>query len=390
MPTARELLLQADALMRNNRSAATEGSAQAVPTLTDVAVPGAGSSRALFGGEEVPVLTQVVRPATEPTMSGSPASDTATRYLSPADMRDTTLFGPSRLPPTTVQKPFAEDAPFEPLIDPALLGIDADEPVMRTGPTGGAPFARPAGRGDSDAGSSVVPSRATESRRVEAPATMENIPDFPPVEELLPPFDHTDPGPVVSSAFAPLRSSPAHVPAAPVSPAQASPAAPAPPVSGRVTAPPAVVAASSAPIVPSIPAPTPAPAAVVPVPVPTVPTPSATAAPVATSPAPVAPVPAPVAPAPPPALAPTPAAAPAPSAGELAEAVYFQVLQNLDLHTERMLQRELTVPLAPIIERANQELMATLNANLAGLIRQFIADAIEKQLGARPDEGPRT
>ncbi len=88
---------------------------------------------------------------------------------------------------------------------------------------------------------------------------------------------------------------------------------------------------------------------------------------------------------------PAPAAAPAgPSAAELAEAVYFQVLQNLDLHTERALQRELTVHLAPIIERANRELMTTLHANLGALMRQFIADAIEKQLGVRPGQDERS
>jgi len=69
---------------------------------------------------------------------------------------------------------------------------------------------------------------------------------------------------------------------------------------------------------------------------------------------------------------------------ELADTVYFQVLQNLDLYTERALQARLTTHLAPIIERASRELLSAINANLGGLIRQYVADAIEKQLNVRP------
>jgi hypothetical protein len=75
----------------------------------------------------------------------------------------------------------------------------------------------------------------------------------------------------------------------------------------------------------------------------------------------------------------------APSAAEIAETVYYQVLQNLDLYTERALQEHLTMHLSPILERASSELLATLHANLGGLIRQYVAEAIEKQLGVRPE-----
>ncbi len=73
-----------------------------------------------------------------------------------------------------------------------------------------------------------------------------------------------------------------------------------------------------------------------------------------------------------------------PSAEEIAETVYFQVLQNLDLVTERALQQHLSAHLQPILERATRELLETVNANLGALMRQFVADAIEKQLGVRP------
>lgn len=80
-------------------------------------------------------------------------------------------------------------------------------------------------------------------------------------------------------------------------------------------------------------------------------------------------------------------AEPATSAAELAETVYYQVLQNLDLYTERALQEHLTTHLSPILERASHELLATLHANLGALIRQYVAEAIEKQLGVRPGSG---
>jgi hypothetical protein len=91
--------------------------------------------------------------------------------------------------------------------------------------------------------------------------------------------------------------------------------------------------------------------------------------------------------APPPAipLASAPPESEPPSAAETAETVYYQVLQNLDLYSERALQEHLTTHLAPIIEQATRELLATLNANLGALMRQYVAEAIEKQLGVRPD-----
>ena len=77
-------------------------------------------------------------------------------------------------------------------------------------------------------------------------------------------------------------------------------------------------------------------------------------------------------------------AAAASAHADLAETIYYQVLQNLDLYTERALQEHLTRHLAPIIERAGEELLATLNANLGAVIRQYVAEAIEKQIGVRP------
>jgi hypothetical protein len=86
----------------------------------------------------------------------------------------------------------------------------------------------------------------------------------------------------------------------------------------------------------------------------------------------------------PPSPPPVPAAD-ATSAAEIAETVYYQVLQNLDLYTERALQEHLTTYLSPILERTSRELLETLHANLGALIREFVAEAIEKQVGVRPN-----
>lgn len=103
------------------------------------------------------------------------------------------------------------------------------------------------------------------------------------------------------------------------------------------------------------------------------------------------PVSAPTPPAAEPASAPAvePTEAEANAHADLAETIYYQVLQNLDLYTERALQEHLTRHLAPIIKRAGDELLSTLNANLGAVIRQYVAEAIEKQLGVRPTtDGP--
>jgi hypothetical protein len=65
---------------------------------------------------------------------------------------------------------------------------------------------------------------------------------------------------------------------------------------------------------------------------------------------------------------------------ELAEQVYLQVLQSLDLYTEKALQEHLARHLQPVIERAGREIVAAVNANIGKLLRTFIAESIERQL----------
>jgi hypothetical protein len=70
-----------------------------------------------------------------------------------------------------------------------------------------------------------------------------------------------------------------------------------------------------------------------------------------------------------------------PRAQELAEQVYMQVLQSLDLYTEKALQEHLAQHLQPVIERAGREIVAAVNANIGKLLRTFIAESIERHLG---------
>ena len=282
MPSARDLLQQADTLMRSNRSVGAADPDEAVPLLTDVAVPGGSGISHSQRRDEIPVLTNAVTsfpdpafemsagddslarfPATEPPRNVPSQSEVRARFSATATLRDSTIFPISQMP------------------RPMVLG--ADEPVLYA---------------------DLEPARATEP-----------VFSVTAMRAQLEEAGNWDAGMIAPAPAAAVAAEPAQeatVVAEPV--------------------PPAAVAAEPAP-----------PAAV--------------------------------------------AAEPAPSAAEIAETVYYQVLQNLDLYTERALQEHLTTHLAPILERASNELLATLHANLGGLIRQYVAEAIEKQLGVRPEAG---
>lgn len=64
----------------------------------------------------------------------------------------------------------------------------------------------------------------------------------------------------------------------------------------------------------------------------------------------------------------------------LAEDVRMQVLQRLDLFTERGLQSQLEVYLQPIVNRASAELVQTINAHLGEVLRAYVAEAIEREI----------
>ncbi len=225
MPSARDLLQQADTLMRSNRKVGASDSDEAVPLLTDIAVPGGSGVSHRQHRDEIPVLTNAVTTIPEPASSAPGQSDPRARFSATAALQDSTIFPISQMPQITSQGPAPSKRQTESIFSVTAMQVQLADAE------------------DWDA-------------------------------ELI------------------------------------APAPPGPP--------------------------------------------------------------------------PVPAAA-ATSAAEIAETVYYQVLQNLDLYTERALQEHLTTHLSPILERASRELLATLHANLGALIRQYVAEAIEKQLGVRPD-----
>ena len=154
----------------------------------------------------------------------------------------------------------------------------------------------------------------------------------------------------------------------------------------------------SAPPPPEVPAATPGPAAppvTVPSPV-TVVAAGITASPAAAPPASAPAIATPAAPAIASPAAPTiasPAAAPpqaadslpgAPDEGArwevLADEILMQVLQRIDIFTDTGLRDQLSAQLQPIVDRASAEMISTINEHVGGLLRAYIAEAIEREI----------
>ena len=64
----------------------------------------------------------------------------------------------------------------------------------------------------------------------------------------------------------------------------------------------------------------------------------------------------------------------------LAEEVRMQVLQRIDIFTDTRLGEQLAVQLQPIVDRASAELVTTINEHVGKLIRAYIAEAIEREI----------
>lgn len=72
-----------------------------------------------------------------------------------------------------------------------------------------------------------------------------------------------------------------------------------------------------------------------------------------------------------------------PGSGEwdaLAEEIRMQVLQRLDLFTDTGLRDQLGARLAPIVERASDQLVETINREIGELVRGYVAEAIEREI----------
>lgn len=64
----------------------------------------------------------------------------------------------------------------------------------------------------------------------------------------------------------------------------------------------------------------------------------------------------------------------------LAEEIRMQVLQRVDLFTERGLHERLKSHLQPIVDRASAELVTTIDAQLGHVLRAYVAEAIEREI----------
>ena len=82
-----------------------------------------------------------------------------------------------------------------------------------------------------------------------------------------------------------------------------------------------------------------------------------------------------------PAVAPVPVLVPGSPAWEaMAEEIRMQVLQRLDLFTDTGMRDQLGARLQPIVARASAELVETINQALGELVRGYVAEAIEREI----------
>ena len=323
MPTARELLEQADALMRRNRApvpvAEDEAAeAPAIPELTEVAATDAIA--ALPDAADVAVDEPV--PAREALARELPGSAAAGAGEAPA-----------------IAELVLDDIPelteaIEEIEAPSILAAGGDfefgEPSVFLGPEHGeaslfGPWPYPdASLRETDAGDDVdeVPATAAET------GVLYVAPEL--LDEAL--LQQLPADALVAAGAGP----PATAPVAPAVDAAATP-----------------VAAPSAqasfvlllrPDAPEQPAPPAAPAALT-LP-PPVPDPEAEAARWAT----------------------------------LAEEIRMQVLQRIDIFTDTGLQDQLALRLQPIVDRASADLVVTINQHLGQLLRAYVAEAIEREI----------
>lgn len=71
----------------------------------------------------------------------------------------------------------------------------------------------------------------------------------------------------------------------------------------------------------------------------------------------------------------------------LAEEIRMQVLQRIDIFTDTGLQEQLAARLQPIVDRASADLVATINREVGQLLRSYVAEAIEREIDKWRQEG---
>lgn len=69
---------------------------------------------------------------------------------------------------------------------------------------------------------------------------------------------------------------------------------------------------------------------------------------------------------------------------ELAEAVYFEVLRDLDVESGDGMRERLSAQLQPVFEQLSRDIVDRLQQSLTDAVRDQVAAAIERKLGVPP------
>ena len=344
MPTARELLEQADALMRRNRQDAAQGT-RSPPGRTQVPAtePTSAEDRPRAAQEaEIPVLDEiVVAPVPEPQAAGDdfpvltdavdeidvalPASldgEPSDWLVALAD--DQSVLGPS--PPSVALVPSVDSRAPRP---PAPVQAQSSQPPTEPAPQPAMPAMPELEDFDLESlAADEPPITVVRTPAGPPPATPVAAPPASWLEELI--------------AEVPVHPERARQDAVPSTP----PAEPPRPLPGEVREP-----RETPPVV-----------------VPEVPPPEGVSTPAPASP-------------PEGVSAPTPASPPRDESWEaLAEEIRMQVLQRIDLFTDTGLRDRLGERLKPIVDRASADLVATINQHVGELLRAYVAEAIEREI----------
>ena len=382
MASARELLEQADALMRRNRDRVVDTE---VPELTEVVAEVApGPVATLIELADVPELVDVIEEIEIASIvelpegidevsgrlphdpgglsDGGREPDSATTVDAVVDAPGSES-GPDRSLLSIVDNPgFATDGmptveQESPAIESLAPTVDAASPAPESAPDLAesaayvAESTAPAAEAVPPAAESAPP--VADSAPHLAESARPAVESAPPVVESAPPAVESAP-PVVETAPPVVETAPPVVEAAPLV-AEAAPlvaeAAPLVAETAPLLAEAAPLLAESAP-------------------------PAAEIAPKTTESTP-----------PEPAIgADAPPALPPPIADDwarweaLAEEIRMQVLQRIDIFTDTRLRKQLSAQLQPIVDRAAVQMVGTINEEVGRLLRAYIAEAIEREI----------
>ena len=408
MPTARELLEQADALMRRNRAAAVDD----IPVLTDsVALPVEMPS----GAAAAPAFADVAAPPPRaaphvPTLTDAVAAtedesvDSVIQEGEPSDWLHLDRDGPSVIgdapdsiaivpqvarPPASDVEAIASaeleeielttpaDEAFDDEFEPADTYFEAEAMPPMAAPPAAVPAVTPAPP-SAEAWFAPWSSPGAILRRPGEPGAPAEQP--PPAEPVAAPADDAAiavPAVPADRAEAPQTEGLAAADAPDALDAAAELRAAGPvleeeaAVDGLNAAVDAPTLEESAP--PLLPEPAAASAS-----------PPAEEIPAAAFAAPVAaPAPPVTVPAPPVAALAPPVDVAADDAAKweaVAEEIRVQVLQRIDLFTDTGLREQLGMRLKPIVDRASADLVATINLHVGELLRAYVAEAIEREI----------